>query len=389
MNIMDNLIDDVRNIFNNSGANSQPILKQGKQFIKYTDDYIKVVEPELKIIQSTSSPKLASVVETLESNNSLSAQTKAQVSKISKNEAEFNRTLAEYTAVYNSFIQELLNKNQTQKKVNQYFGKAISESDGKYSYVNDFGYTHRYSTDAWLKNDPSCPNTVTSISGEDYKLLNKGPDMGLGQSCKIAGQNIQNNETQEVSWVDIKGFKHVYPQDVWKNKEISCNLTPIKLSKVAYDNIPSSTPMTNTNVCSQMDINPVLLDKLNKLNNKLISLANSMVSEMDNIKVSDNGLRQKLILKKQELNNYINQFNSQNINFSKGGQDIITIQGEKENSERYLEYNYYHYLRWIIGLFFIILLLLKSPYDSSSNLENFLLIVFFAIIVYYIYNKVY
>jgi hypothetical protein len=384
---MDNLIDDIRNIFNNSENKSYPVLKQGRQFIKYSDDYVKVVKPELKIIQETSSPKLASVVETLESSNSLSQKSKTQISKVSKNEQEFNRTLAEYTAAYNSYIQELLNKNQTMQKVNQYFGKAVSENDGKYSYINDFGYTHRYSTDAWLKNDASCPNTVVSISADDYKLLNPGPDMGLGQSCKIAGQNIQNIDTQEVAWVDIKGYKHIYPQEIWKNKQSSCDVTPIRISKTAFDNIPSGSPMTTTSVCSQMDVNPVLLDKLNKLNNKLVSLAKNMVSEMDNMDVSDAGLKDKLTQKKQQLNNYINQFKTQNMDLTRSSHDIITVEGERQNSERYLNYNYYHYLRWLIGLIFIILLLLKNPFDRSSNLENLALVVLLVIVLYYIYNK--
>ena len=168
---MDNLINDIRNVFNNSGSKNQPILKQGKQFIRYADDYVKVVKPELKIIQQTTSPKLKSIVETLESTNSLSQTNKVPVSNVSQFESEFNRTLVEYSNAYKSFMQELLNKTQTQKKVNQFFGKAVSSADGNYAYVNDFGYTHRYSNDAWLKNDPSCPNTVSPISADDFKSL--------------------------------------------------------------------------------------------------------------------------------------------------------------------------------------------------------------------------
>ena len=263
---MDNLINDIRNVFNNSGSKNQPILKQGKQFIRYADDYVKVVKPELKIIQQTTSPKLKSIVETLESTNSLSQTNKVPVSNVSQFESEFNRTLVEYSNAYKSFMQELLNKTQTQKKVNQFFGKAVSSADGNYAYVNDFGYTHRYSNDAWLKNDPSCPNTVSPISADDFKSLVQGPDMGLGQACKIAGQNIQNTDTEEVAWVDIKGYKHIYPIEIWKTKEASCNLEAIKISKLAFDNIPTGTPMTNTSVCNKMDLNPVLIGKLNELN---------------------------------------------------------------------------------------------------------------------------
>ena len=87
--------------------------------------------------------------------------------------------------------------------------------------------------------------------------------MGLGQACKIAGQNVQNKDTQEVAWVDIKGYKHLYPKEVWKGKQASCNLEAIKISKTAFDNIPSGSLMTTTSVCNKMDLNPVLLGKLN------------------------------------------------------------------------------------------------------------------------------
>ena len=224
----------------------------------------------------------------------MSQNNKVPVSTVSKIENEFNRTLVEYTNTYNSFMQELLNKSQTQKNVNQYFGKVISDTDGNYSYVNDFGYTHRYSNDTWLKNDSSCPNVITKISAGDFKSFLKGPNMGLGQACKIAGQNVQNKDTQEVAWVDIKGYKHLYPKEVWKGKQASCNLEAIKISKTAFDNIPSGSLMTTTSVCNKMDLNPVLLGKLNELNNKLVSLAKSMISELSNISVNDKDLNNKL-----------------------------------------------------------------------------------------------
>lgn len=386
---MDNLINDIRNVFNNSGSKNQPILKQGKQFIRYADDYVKVVKPELKIIQQTTSPKLKSIVETLESTNSLSQTNKVPVSNVSQFESEFNRTLVEYSNAYKSFMQELLNKTQTQKKVNQFFGKAVSSADGNYAYVNDFGYTHRYSNDAWLKNDPSCPNTVSPISADDFKSLVQGPDMGLGQACKIAGQNIQNTDTEEVAWVDIKGYKHIYPVEIWKSKESSCNLEPIKISKIAFNNIPSGTPMTNTSLCNKMDLNPVLLGNLNELNNKLVSLAQSMISELNNITVNDKDLNNKLTQKKNELKNYINEFNNQkSSSFSEN--DMITLEGERQNSNSYLNYSYYRFIVWFIFLIFIILFILKNLVSNeSSNLESVIVILFVIFIIYYVSKKVF
>ena len=383
---MDNIIHDIRNIFNNSGSKNHPILKQGKQFISYNDDYVKVVNPELKIIQQTSSPTLSSIIETLESNNSLSQNNKASNSNVSQFESEFNRTLVEYTNTYQLFMQELLNKNQTQKNVKQYFGKVVSGDDGNYAYVNDFGYTHRYSNDAWLKNDTSCPNTVLSINSDDFELLVKGPEMGISQACKIAGQNVQNTETQEVAWVDIKGYKHIYPHEIWNTKEKGCDVSPIKISKLAFDNIPSGNPMTNTSVCSKMDINPILIDKLNQLNTKLISLAQSMLTEIKDISVNDKELNNKLTNKKKELNDFINQFNNEN-NKTFSGHDMVKLEGEKENSISYLNYSYSHYILWLIFLIIIILFIFKSFVSEPSYLESFAIIVFSLFILYYVIKK--
>jgi len=383
---MNNSISDIRNIFNNE-TNKHPILKQGREFINYNHDYIKVVTPELKIIQETSSPRLSSIIETLESENSLSQNNKVQVSKVSKYENEFNRTLAEYTNTYKNFMQELLNKNQTQQNVNQYFGKVITGGDGNYAYINDFGYTHRYSNDAWLKNDSSCPNTVISVSADDFKSLSQGPDMGIGQACKIAGQNIQNMDTKEVAWVDIKGFKHIYTQDMWENKSSDCNLNPIKISALAFNNIPNGSPMNSTSVCTEMDVNPVLLNKLNKLNDKLVSLAQSMISEINNISSNNQTLKNKLTQKKRELTDHIGQFNNQKqIQFS--GKDFVTIQGEQENSLAYLNYNYYHYLLWLILTIFIIFVMFRGAFGISSDLENLVGLLALIVISYYVIKMI-
>lgn len=384
---MDNLISDIRNIFNNELNMKHPILKQGREFINYNRDYIEVVKPELKIIQETSSPTLSSIVETLESENSLSQNNKIRTSNVSKYENEFNRTLVEYTNTYKSFMHELLNKNQTQQNVNQYFGKVITSGDGNYAYVNDFGYTHRYSNDAWLKNDSTCPNTVVPVSADDYRLLSPGPDMGLGQACKIAGQNVQNTDTKEVAWVDIKGIKHIYPEEVWSNKSSDCNLKPISISALAFNNIPSGSPMNSTSTCNELDVNPVLLNKLNKLNDKLISLAQSMISEINNMSSNNYELKNKLSRKKQELTNHISQFNDQkNLKFS--GNDFINIQGEQENSLAYLNYNYYNYLLWLILTIFIIFIIFRGALGISSDLENFIGLLVLIAISYYVIKMI-
>jgi hypothetical protein len=145
--------------------------------------------------------------------------------------------------------------------------------------------------------------------------------------------------------------------------------------------------MNETSVCSQMDVNPVLLDKLNKLNNQLISLAKSMIDEINNISVNNTSLKDKLTYKKEQLTEHINNFNHQkNLSFS--GKDFITIQGEEENSLSYLNYNYYNYLWWCIFIILIILFILfRGTIGVSDNLETFIILAIVIIMGYYLINK--
>ena len=147
--------------------------------------------------------------------------------------------------------------------------------------------------------------------------------------------------------------------------------------------------MTNTSLCNKMDLNPVLLGNLNELNNKLVSLAQSMISELNNITVNDKDLNNKLTQKKNELKNYINEFNNQkSSSFSEN--DMITLEGERQNSNSYLNYSYYRFIVWFIFLIFIILFILKNLVSNeSSNLESVIVILFVIFIIYYVSKKVF
>merc|ERR1711871_907692 len=146
---------------------------------------------------------------------------------LDKYEKEFQKTLVQYNNAYQELSNDRLKKTQTLKKAKQYLGKVISEEDGNYYYVNDYGFTHKYSTDAWNKNNENCPQTIKDATSS---LFRQGPDMVPGQPCKIAGRNILNETTGEAAWVDIKGYKHIYSEDVWNKKSKSCSSKTISIS---------------------------------------------------------------------------------------------------------------------------------------------------------------
>jgi len=88
-----------------------PNLLQGQELMEFERSNIKDAIPHLQLLQITSNPKLASVIETLDENDSTSSTTQNVASDVSKLEDEFNKTLIEYTNTYKELSESLLKKN--------------------------------------------------------------------------------------------------------------------------------------------------------------------------------------------------------------------------------------------------------------------------------------
>ena len=158
-------------------------------------------------LQVTTIPGVTSIVENMENMTSSETSKKDLISKL---EEEFNRTLAEYQVVYKQFNEDMIKINANDKEIKKYFGEVITNGDGNYSYVNDYGYTHKYSNDAWSSNAENCPVDPMTINKSLMSKFQKGSDMGKGQACAVAGKNIQNKDTQEYALVDIKEKTYLF-----------------------------------------------------------------------------------------------------------------------------------------------------------------------------------
>jgi len=162
-------------------------LDQGKDILQYNDDMDKIVGPHLKLIQSNL------LKEGLDGSN-MSYTNKKALEGLQNIENKFNQTLALYTQTYNQFSEDMLVKRHSTKKIVDYLGKVVTDTDGNNHYVNSFGYTHKYSPNAWENNNSSCPNTTVSYSDNMSHFQTSLP-MVQGQPCKIAGQNIKNKDS--------------------------------------------------------------------------------------------------------------------------------------------------------------------------------------------------
>lgn len=393
---IENLFQSINSAFNMSNVN----LEQGKKLMHYNDLYKDNVLKNIKMLKPlelSNVSELMTIREAMDGNDSTHSNTKVITEKLTSNEKMFNSTLTEYSNTYNLFMEDLMKKSKMLDNANKYLDNNIylgdiPSNDTKYIYVNKFGFTHRYLNDeSWKNKDASCPNTTINIDGTYKNDLNlkfirskpqMGPDMGLEQACKIAGQNVQNEKTNEIAWVDIKGYKHIYTDSIWKSKLESCGkYNPIKLSEKAYNNIPSGSPMTESTLCTQLNIDSQLWGKLSSLNEKLISLANTIVEDMGKIDISDSDIKKRINDKQLLLNDYIKQLNDNKNNIIDVN-SLNNVSGKYDDSKKYLKYSETRYIVWIILALFIFLMLFQSMNSEDSNPQRPLIILILLIGLY-------
>lgn len=364
-----------------------PALNQGQQFMDYNRMYHRQEGKKLNALQITSIPGVNSIVENMDTKKHRAEKHKN--SRVSNLEKEFNRTLAEYDVVYKQFSEEVLKTNKNDKEIKKYFGQIITTGDGNYSYVNDYGFTHKYSNDAWSSNSKNCPEHPLNISKDEMKKLHSAQDMGTGQPCGIAGKNIFNKKTKEYAWVDIRGKKHVYSEELWKKKNESCNIPAISLSDSEYKAIPSGGNMTITNDCLQLNITPAIWNKLTLLNKKLEKLAKELLFYVDELEVQDIELNMKLQEQKKNLSDYISQIGKDRSQINFYNSDYNTVQGEYSDSILQQKSTKLQYIVWFFVLITIAALIMQSAMNSSSKLTDNIVVILGLIFIYIVCKSIY
>lgn len=355
-------------------------LDQGKKLLNYNDDVGEIVSPHLKLVQ------YGSLIEGLNETN-ISPVDKKSLEGLQNSETQFNKTLALYTQTYKQFNEDMLTKRQSKKQIVDYLGKVISDVDGNNYYVNNFGFTHKYTPNSWENNNSSCPTTPVSYSGS-ISDFQKSIPMVQGQSCKIAGQNIKNKETSEEAWVDIKGIKHPYSNRDKKNT--SCSTNTIKLSGKDYNLIPTGGAMSDTDQCIALDVNPVLWYRLQELNTKLKHQSLELTQEINNLTLEDNDTKQQLMDKRQQLITYINTIEDEYKEIQHNNEVMIQIAGDESDATLRLTSNYYSYIIWVFIMILIICLLLTNSTnigDKVSSISYMVLAIFCLLFLIYLYRK--
>jgi len=368
--------------------NNDPNLEQGRQFLHHEQNTLETILPNLKLIEQTSSPKLTSIIEAMNDKDSIKSKNDTQKEEVSKLEKAFNATLAEYTATYKLINEELMLNAALHKEQEKYFGSIVTNNKN-YIYVNDYGFTHKIAADTIKKLAPNCPKDFKTVDFEKDGINKLTPSerMGIGQACKIAGKNIMNKQTKEVAWIDIKGIKHVYSEDVWKEKSQTCSIDPIQFDNDMYINIPSGPPMTKTSICNRLNVQPKLWKKLYQLNDELLKLAELMLLEIAKLEVRDTRLNIDITQQKEKLHKYINNFNNNKNSINELEKGQLNLGGNRDDSRIRLNMESSRYYTWLILAVIIgaIIFYTYSGFGESRVLQIFLLILT-IISLYYIFK---
>ena len=373
----------------NTGAENDPALRQGQELMDYTRHYNRQITPQLGRLEETTMPGVGSVIEAMDTQKPKVAVPNQKPDEISKLEDEYNKTLVEYQSTYQLFSESVLKLRKAEKETSKYFGQAITSTDGNYKYVNDFGYTHKYSTDAWANNSSSCPSDAITVNDKLMQQFHNGPDMGVGQACGVAGKNVQNKETKEISWVDIQGKRHVYSTDLWKKKEATCNVAIIELPASQYKAIPEGSAMKPTDTCLQLDIDPAIWSKLMKLNDKLLLLSEQLAIKLGELVVQDVELQMALQGMQTKLNQTISQIKSDRNNINHYQTTMVTTSGELEDATLNQRMRYIQMIAWFFALIAVIALTARAYTSDGSKLIDYVGVIFAIILVWVISHWVY
>ena len=320
-------------------------LNQGKVLKEFNEEHEKYID--FNRIMEGCTPDICSIKEGMDSASGKGSNSSVEktMSNIQKLDDEFSRTLSQYNNLQKQIKEEIVQKSQNYDTWKNHLGKVVVNNDNYY-YVNNYGYTHKYSKSGLNANDSSCPSHTNArkIKNNMLDKLPNGDDMNPGQACQIAGKNIKNKKTKEHAFVDVRGVKHTYSKDSWENKQTMCDSHALELSNESYNAIPSGHNMTDKDLCVKVDVDPSMFTKMYKLNDNLASIGKELFNEINKLNIKDSKIKQGIEKKTNQVNKYIQSLDQERIKMVNNENNFDTITAQEEDSELKLSSDYYHYL---------------------------------------------
>ena len=313
------------------------------------------------------------------------------LNNIEKTNNKFNELMISYIVAYKELIKQVL-KNQMNPVLEKYAGKNVklSGSDNKFFYINKFGFSQEYIN--FAKRPISCASPPIPISPEEFVLFPKGNVLGEDVDCGLEGNNILDNDNNSYSWINNSGNRLQYSEEVWTNRSNSCkDVRLINVNSNNLKNFTSDGAMTKETVCTRLNINPKLVQEIEKLNNQLTTLANYIILDIKKLSNKGKKLSKELeIILHKVKNKRIELFREkkqiENGEFEFGNTFNSNLEELRADTELRVTSNFTRYLILLFLCFFLIGL---SIYTLVFNNQSILAQGIIACVcIFAIYNLI-
>ena len=366
-----------------------PNLQQGASMMAHEANLVKIAAPHLDMLSITSDPALLAHTEAMEgSGKGGKAPARADVAKAGHTEEEFNRVLAEYTAAYKQFAESTMRGLDADDK-GLHAGKVVDGGDGHYVYINNHGFTHKYSTDAWQHKGRGCSGKASPIDPGVLANMKPGPPMRPGQPCGLAAKIIRNKGTQELAWVDVKGYKHVFSADAWKNKSPSCSIDIQDVDQASYEALPTGALMQAATACERASVDPQAWQHLQDLNHRLVALAGQLSADLQKLQTEDGGLQTQMAKHQAQLKQYVSSLKADKAHLP-GGRELENAIARSESTRMLADTRWYHYWAWVVTAVVVVALTARAlSTDDPGAATTLIALVALVVILYNVVRWLY
>lgn len=324
---------------------NDPSLKQGEKFNTMIKTFDRMVNPQLKIIEQGSPKVLEGFRENMGPGEAkLQGISDEELKTLNNLETQFNNKLNQYKAAFKGYLTELTNQQNVQSA--NYKNKVITGPQGSKYWVNNMGYTRKFSTDAWSKRDSSCPTTSGNVSQQDLATYPQGQGMNPYEKCGPVGINVQSSAGGGTAWLSANGQKHPY-QD-FRNKNQNCPSEVTTLTPQQYNAIPTGKVWTSSDSCNLLGSSEKWND-VAKLNNELISISNQMNQQVQVLAAHDTKIDAVTRLQKQKLINKAKDLDAERKLIDNAITSILTSDGDLEDKRLEVSSSNLHYMAWLLA----------------------------------------
>ena len=147
-------------------------------------------------------------------------------------------------------------------------------------------------------------------------------------ACGIEGNNLQDKSTgKPVAWINIRGERLDWDPasdfKTWNNRSTSCKQANIKnLNSSNFTNLVSKGKQDENSLCSALNVDPSLLENLEKINKKLIELGKEILIDIQKLKISDFVTERKIQNTRDTINRKLVELQKDESEIQSGNLDI-------------------------------------------------------------------